>query len=505
MITLSMIVKNEEEYLSGCLNSVKNVVDEIVIVDTGSTDSTVEIAKRFGAKVFMFDWANDFSAARNFALEHSTGDWILYLDADERLSAKSVDELKRITGNERKSAYYCKIVNVDEVNNRPSVMEYVRLFPNDKSVRFEGRIHEQIENSLKRENYSLKKSNIEIIHVGYSVSKEKLKEKAKRNLELLLNQYAETPTAYYAYQLGQTYGILKDKPNAEKFFLTALQTGELNNEYRGTANRYLAINCAERGELEKAFNYINASLTADKTQPISLIAAAKIYLQLGKNSAVKQFIKEAYSRNEDYLSGKLSSSQSILLDEQTIVNEGISIAVRLSDGELFNYFYSKTSKLVSNGQHSEFNLKAELFNKLFNNEPVEDEDIKKYSDILNDESNVETILNLMDFYSNNELKLIMLKKLYNNFPGNTSVINKLAFHLRELQDYEQAEQLLEKSFSINNDDPAMIFYLVSVYLSNGSFDKIQNLISYAEEKFGGDEIILQRLTGLKEKLLNSIN
>ena len=80
MLTLSMIVKNEENYLGGCLESVKDIVDDIVIVDTGSTDKTIEIAEKYGAKIFHFEWVNDFSAARNFALAKSTGDWILYLD-----------------------------------------------------------------------------------------------------------------------------------------------------------------------------------------------------------------------------------------------------------------------------------------------------------------------------------------------------------------------------------------------------------------------------------------
>ncbi|MBK7632424.1 MAG: glycosyltransferase family 2 protein [Ignavibacteriales bacterium] len=82
-LSLSMIVKNEERHLARCLSSVKDVVDEIVIVDTGSTDNTIEIAESFNAKIFHFDWVNDFSAARNFALTKCIGNWILYLDADE--------------------------------------------------------------------------------------------------------------------------------------------------------------------------------------------------------------------------------------------------------------------------------------------------------------------------------------------------------------------------------------------------------------------------------------
>ena len=77
MISLSMIVKNEEKYLRDCLESVKGVVDEIILVDTGSTDSTVRIAQEYGAKIFNFEWINDFSAARNYSLDQCSGDWIL--------------------------------------------------------------------------------------------------------------------------------------------------------------------------------------------------------------------------------------------------------------------------------------------------------------------------------------------------------------------------------------------------------------------------------------------
>jgi glycosyltransferase involved in cell wall biosynthesis len=94
-LSLCMIVKNEEATLSKSLSSVKNVVDEMVVLDTGSTDRTPEIAKKFGAKVHHFEWCNDFSAARNEALKYVTGDWILVLDADETLSQKIVPQLQQ--------------------------------------------------------------------------------------------------------------------------------------------------------------------------------------------------------------------------------------------------------------------------------------------------------------------------------------------------------------------------------------------------------------------------
>jgi glycosyltransferase involved in cell wall biosynthesis len=133
-ITLSMIVKDEEKYLRECLESVKDIVGEIVIVDTGSTDNTIKIAEEFGAKVYQFKWINDFSSARNFALSKSSGNWILYLDADERLSKKSVSELGKLTEQDELTGYKCIVKSLDDNNERPHFMKYVRLFRNIKGI-----------------------------------------------------------------------------------------------------------------------------------------------------------------------------------------------------------------------------------------------------------------------------------------------------------------------------------------------------------------------------------
>ncbi len=188
-ITLSMIVKNEERYLRDCLESVKDIVSEIVIVDTGSTDSTIKIAKNYGAKIFSFGWIKDFSAARNYALSKSTGDWILYLDADERLNENSKNELLRLTQNNKDLGINCIINNIDEQTNTPKLMKYIRLFRNSKNISFSGKAHEQIEPSLFANKYEIIDSTIEIIHLGYNVCEEELLIKADRNLELLLSDY----------------------------------------------------------------------------------------------------------------------------------------------------------------------------------------------------------------------------------------------------------------------------------------------------------------------------
>src|SRR3989344_2135515 len=95
-ISLCMIAKNEEKHLEECLNSVKELVDEVIIVDTGSTDKTKQIAKKFNAKIYDFKWVDDFSAARNESLKHATKDWILVLDADEVLDKEALKVIKNV-------------------------------------------------------------------------------------------------------------------------------------------------------------------------------------------------------------------------------------------------------------------------------------------------------------------------------------------------------------------------------------------------------------------------
>ena len=239
-ITLSMIVRNEERYLRECLESVKDVVDRIVIVDTGSTDKTVSIAEEFGSIVFNFEWENNFSSARNYALSKSTGDWILYLDADERLSKDSVDEIKNITIQNDLIGYRCRVLSLDDFNGKPNYMRYTRLFKNYPGIRFTGSIHEQIDKSLLANNYKIIDTSIELIHVGYNIPYEEIKKKVQRNLTLLNKEYENDRSSYNAFQLANTYTVLKDYSAAESYYLIAVEETNLNREYKAHAYMNLA-------------------------------------------------------------------------------------------------------------------------------------------------------------------------------------------------------------------------------------------------------------------------
>ncbi|KTE92019.1 hypothetical protein AT727_03530 [Desulfitobacterium hafniense] len=216
------IVKNESENIARSIESYKDVVDEIIIVDTGSTDNTVEICRSLGAKVLHFDWINDFAAAKNFALEHATGDWVIFLDADEWFVPKLEDErifkvLDRVEKMDNIGVIKTILCNVDEktgfINSRNTS---ARIFRNGHGVRYVGKIHED----LWRDGKPIKQvtlEELEIYHSGYSGGK--VTAKSERNLEILYDLYrqGQADTATYFY-LCRENEILGKYDEALKFY-----------------------------------------------------------------------------------------------------------------------------------------------------------------------------------------------------------------------------------------------------------------------------------------------
>lgn len=165
MITLAMIVRNEETVLARCLRSVQELAPEIVIVDTGSTDGTARIAAEHGAKVesFNFDRA-DFAAARNRGLELASSPWILMLDADELLYPGSVPLVRELIGRGENAGYYFERMNFQAGGATPTTDHAIRLFPNHPSYRYRGRVHETIDESILAAGGRLLRTPIRVAH-----------------------------------------------------------------------------------------------------------------------------------------------------------------------------------------------------------------------------------------------------------------------------------------------------------------------------------------------------
>ncbi|HEY9855435.1 MAG TPA: glycosyltransferase [Stenomitos sp.] len=222
VLSLCMIVRDEAELLPRCLESVRGVVDEIVVVDTGSRDATPAIARAHGATVASFAWCDDFGAARNASLERATGDWILVMDADEVLTPGSGALLRAALLGEH-GAYTLELENATD-GDEGQTLRLLRLFRNHPAIRFEGRVHEQVTSSLERLGLTTGACAARLWHDGYLKERMALRSKHARNLSLLEAMRAEEPrNPYVAYHLGKTLMAVERHEEAEQAFAAALE------------------------------------------------------------------------------------------------------------------------------------------------------------------------------------------------------------------------------------------------------------------------------------------
>lgn len=205
-ISLCMIVKNEEKVLDRCLKSVEGIVDEIVIVDSGSTDKTKEIAMLYTNKIFDYTWDNDFSKARNYASEKATSEWILILDADEFVDSTNLKQIKDFLSEEINYNYDSFVVKINNFlgDNGEQIIQHKseRLYKNFKGIHFERAIHEQLN---KKNSKSLLSSEIDLIiyHSGYLNKTHLEKNKSNRNVPLLEKEMSKSKNiAFDNFNLG---------------------------------------------------------------------------------------------------------------------------------------------------------------------------------------------------------------------------------------------------------------------------------------------------------------
>jgi tetratricopeptide (TPR) repeat protein len=217
-LSLCMIVRDEQEMLPRCLAAVAEAVDEIVIVDTGSTDATIEIARSFGARVIEHGWTGSFAQARNVSFDAAGGDWLMYLDADELLVREDAALLRSLTGRTWREAFYLSETNYtgDPEDGTAVTHNALRVFRNRPEYRFEGRLHEQIAQRLP--GYlpeRLEATSVRVEHYGYLGVVRDSREKSRRNIELLRLQQAESPpTPFLHYNLGCEYAAAGERARA---------------------------------------------------------------------------------------------------------------------------------------------------------------------------------------------------------------------------------------------------------------------------------------------------
>lgn len=216
-LSLCMIVKDEEEMLPACLEPLRGVVDEMIVVDTGSTDRTVEIAESFGARVVHFPWNGSFSDARNASIEAASGDWLMYLDADEHMEATDARLLRGLLGRTWREGFYLVETNYTGGSEAGSAVTHMalRIWRNRSQYRFSGRIHEQKTHTMPTylpERFQT--TRIRVRHYGYLNQRITSRDKSRRNIELLEQEAREARTPFTDYNLGSEYLVLRENGEA---------------------------------------------------------------------------------------------------------------------------------------------------------------------------------------------------------------------------------------------------------------------------------------------------
>lgn len=217
-LSLCMIVRDEEEMLPRCLAAAREAVDEIVVVDTGSRDRTREIARDFGARVIDFAWTGSFADARNVSVDAATGDWILFLDADEVLVADDIPKLRALTGRTWREAFQLVETSyTGELEHGTAVTHSaLRMFRNRPIYRFRGRLHEQFAWALPASlPERIEQTDVRVEHFGYLGVVRDARDKARRNIELLLRQAEESQAnSFLDFNLGSEYLAIGDLAGA---------------------------------------------------------------------------------------------------------------------------------------------------------------------------------------------------------------------------------------------------------------------------------------------------
>ena len=307
-----MITKNEEKYLEQCLDSVKEIADEIIIVDTGSTDSTKDIAKKFDAKIFEFKWTDNFSAARNESLKHATKEWILVMDADEIIEKKDLDKIKNIINNPRDFAgfsleqkSYIKNYFEGALENNSDfklINEYpfyisnflVRLFKNNLGLEFRHRVHELVEDSIEEKNLKYKKIDVALHHFGSLKNENLISEITGQYSKLIIQDLKENPeNARYNYQAARMFLGQNDFSNALKYFE---KTAKIDSNYKlvfsEIAKIYLQMN-----DRNRAIEYFRKSVNRNPENPSPANNLAVVYMSMGKFEHAKKILEEQLKKH----------------------------------------------------------------------------------------------------------------------------------------------------------------------------------------------------------------
>ncbi len=298
-LTACLIVRNEEQYLSACLSEITPFTDSIVVVDTGSTDRSRQIAREHGALLIEEPWRDDFSQARNLALDHARGDWILYIDADERLQARPGDfDCLNDPGAVAATVGFRASAQLTRYREH-------RLFRNRPDIRFRGVIHEtvtpDIDRIVQREQLQIIHTSIGIEHLGYEGD---LSHKHRRNHGMLLKAVRDDPGRIYLWHaLGECELGLGHAFQAEEAWRTALKQVRQQEDKAGNALIYTDLIrlhfAATETALDDIAEIVSEAARLHGSDPLVKWWQARYFISVGEIPAARVLLEPLLRANND--------------------------------------------------------------------------------------------------------------------------------------------------------------------------------------------------------------
>lgn len=348
LLSLCMIVKNESDVIERCLKSAKGIVDEMIVVDTGSVDNTREIAEKEGALVFDYQWNNDFATARNYAKEKATGEWIIQLDADEFLTETSREDILKEIDNAIEYALNVRIMNYDDATDSYVMHQYPRIYRNVPEIKYHYRIHEQLR--YEGSPIDSQETNIKLIHTGYTKETIAKKNKTARNLRILQEELKENPNdPFMNFNIGNEMMKKKEYEKAIKYYQVAHKgSDQLIIKSSSILQMIKALNHQKR--YDKALEIINDAKKVYSDYTDLIFMEAELYQKTGQDKEARNAYLQCLKIGEapsKYLSTNgigsmfpISKLADIALYNRDF-NQALGYLTEVTDNHKYNFVHVK--------------------------------------------------------------------------------------------------------------------------------------------------------------------
>ena len=502
-VSACLMVKNEEELLPGCLESIRDWVDEIIVVDTGSTDKTVAIAESYGAKIYHQPWENDFSKHRNHTIELATSDWVCIIDADERFDQNDIPQLLKLINNPENS-----IVSVSVFNRYKGTHDYVmgsnsiRFWRRSLDLRYEGIVHNAL---IIPDDSQITQAPICLEHIGYDLTPEKMEVKYQRTRDLLQKQLDENPKNCNAWfnVVQLLRGKLRENPHefADEAIDAAMRAIEYSDpnvtSVRGVhlmSHNHVAAISFLINDLDQAEEYAKRALghKPDYLDPLMLLAM--IHNQRGDHEQAIETYQSYLDTQADF--DKQEDSSSLILyysrsRDAALYGMG-QAALALEDSTRAKQYFRMVLDLTPDYADTALQL-GHLY--LIENHLSEAQE--QFENQLNGNRPLGLVAAGLGYICSQRGESEEAAKRYRQAielePENPIILGKCGVFFREINEPEKAATYIEKSLAIDDSQTVLKRHLGELRFAAGRYEDAMQLLQEILEVEGDLPDILNDL------------